>query len=270
MKILHFSDIHTGGRLSSIKSLFDKRVIGTINYKLRRKHHVKWNRLENALAVVEKEKPDVVINTGDLTSVSEPAEFDEAMERLQRLTDNSSFTFLNVPGNHDYYVNRPEILAYRNKTYNSLNRGLYPIEEFPQKVETENIIFIMVDESRPNGGTNSSGHFKEKDLEKISIWIDSAMSKKVILVGHYPLRNRLGQTLAARRALENGELLYEMLEKGKISVTLCGHIHAPFSRREKSGSLEVCAGSLTIGGRMNKLEYDCSTEEFSQSWIELN
>ena len=268
MKIIHFSDIHTGGRFS-MGALFDKRVIGTVNYHLTRRKHVIWDRLKRAIQIIEKEKPDIVINTGDLTSVSQPAEFDEAVERLQSLTSNTNFEFLNVPGNHDYYVDRPEVLSYRNKTFNLLNREQFPIEDFPLKHETEHLIFILVDESRPNSGTQSSGYFKQDNLTKINKWIADAGNKKVILVGHYPLRTAIGEALAARRSLENGELLYALLEKGKISVNLCGHIHAAFKRVEKSGSIEVCAGSLTIGGRLNKLEFNCNTGNFSQSWIEV-
>ena len=270
MKILHFSDIHTGGKLSSVSSLFDKRIIGTLNYKLRRRHHVKWARLEKAIEIIKQEKPDYVINTGDLTSVSEKTEFDEALDRLSTITKDESFTFINVPGNHDYYVNRKDLLEYRNQSYATLNRDKFPLTEFPIRIQTENIDFILIDESRPNSGTNSSGHAKLDDIQKIKQWTSEATNKKVILVGHYPLRNRLGHTLSQRRALENGDQLYDLLEKGKISVTLCGHIHAPFTRTEKSGSMEICAGSLTIGGRMSKLEYDCEKKEFSHTWIELS
>jgi 3',5'-cyclic AMP phosphodiesterase CpdA len=269
MKILHFSDIHTGGHFSSVNALFDKRIIGTLNYKFRRKHHVKWERLERAIEIINQEKPDVVINTGDITSVSNPEEFDEALSRLKALTDNLSFTFINVPGNHDYYVNKPELLEYRNKTYDILNRGKTPLSDFPCRIQTDTTDFFMIDESRPNSGTNSSGYFKPENLEILNKWISDAKGKQTVLVGHYPLKNNLGQTLSPRRALENGELLYELLEKGKININLCGHIHAAFCREEKVGSLEICAGSLTIGGRMNKLEYDNSENKFIHSWVNL-
>jgi 3',5'-cyclic AMP phosphodiesterase CpdA len=269
MKILHFSDIHTGGKISSLKSLFDKRIIGTLNYTFRRKRHVFWDRLERAIDIINTEKPDIVINTGDITSVSEPGEFDEALDRLKAITENNDFTFLNVPGNHDYYINNNELLTYRNNSYNTLNRGKFPLEKFPCRLQTKHIDFIMIDESRPNSGTQSSGHAKMADIETITKWTEEADDKKVILVGHYPLRNRLGQALDERRALENSDLLYDLLEKGRIAINLCGHVHAAFVREEASGSKEICAGSLTIGGRMNKLEYDSSSGEFCHSWIEL-
>ncbi|NQZ58995.1 MAG: metallophosphoesterase [Lentisphaeraceae bacterium] len=267
MKILHFSDIHTGGHLTSVRGLFDKRIIGTLNYKFRRRRHVHWSRLEKAIEVIELEKPDVVINTGDITSVSEPAEFQEALERLRPLTENKSFDFLNVPGNHDYYVNDPQCLRSRNSTYNELNRGNFPLETFPCRFEKKGVVFIMIDESKPNSGTQSMGRFKLDDLAKIKTWIDEAGEKPVILVGHYPLRDKMGQHLSHRRSLENGEELFLLLENGRININLCGHIHAAFLRVEKSKSWEVCAGSLTIGGRMNKLEYNDKTKEFSHSWI---
>jgi len=137
------------------------------------------------------------------------------------------------------------------------------------KIELEHFTFILIDESRPNKGTNSSGELKKEDFQKIKEWTENANSKPIILVGHYPLKNKLGEPLPQRRALENAELLTSLLEKGKISVNLCGHIHSAFKREEQSGSIEICAGSLTIGGRMNKLEFNSETNSFSQSWIEL-
>jgi len=269
MKIIHFSDIHTGGYLRTLGALFDKRIIGTINYKLRRRKHVNWQYLTKALEIIELEKPDYVINTGDLTSVSEPAEFKEALERLTPIIEAKGVEFLNVPGNHDFYIHSNSATESRLQTYNLLNRNRYPLEDFPHKIETAECIFIMIDESRPNRGINSSGYLKSEDFDKVSKWSEEAQGKPVILVGHYPLKNHLGEPLARRRALENGERLADLLEKGKISVNLCGHIHAAFKREESSGSLEICAGSLTIGGKLNKLEFNQEKNLFSQSWIDL-
>ena len=269
MKIIHFSDIHTGGYIRSIGAFFDKRIIGTLNYKLRRKRHVKWNYLDKALKIIKEEKPDYVINTGDLTSVSEASEFTEALERLKPLYEDKSFEFLNVPGNHDFYIKSKKASVNRLKTYDLLNRQQFSLDDLPYKLETEKCTFILIDESRPNKGTNSSGELKLEDFKKIDNWLKKPRQKPVILIGHYPLKNKLGDPLPKRRALENAELLYSLLEKGKISVNLCGHIHSAFKREEQSGSLEICAGSLTIGGKMNKLEFNSETNSFSQSWIEL-
>lgn len=268
MKLLHFSDIHTGGYLRSIGALFDKRIIGTINYKLRRRKHVNWTYLEKAIEVIEAEKPDFVINTGDLTSVSEPSEFQESIERLKPIIESENFEFFNVPGNHDFYIHSDSATSSRISTYNILNRQKYPLTDFPHKIDTEECTFILIDESRPNRGVNSSGFLKMEDFDKVKEWCTNA-TKPIILIGHYPLKNHLGEPLAKRRALENGERLTDLLEKGKISVNLCGHIHAAFKREEQSGSLEICAGSLTIGGKLNKLEFNSEDNSFSQSWIDL-
>ena len=269
MKIIHFSDIHTGGHLSTYRALFDKRIIGTINYRLRRKKHIHWEYLSRAIEVIKKERPDYVINTGDLTSVSSLGEFTEAKDRLVPLVNDSSFEFINVPGNHDYYVKNKQSFTARNSTYNFLNRQKFVLEDLPLKLERDEAIFILADESRPNSGTKSSGIIYQKDIEKIQQWLEQPRQKPVILVGHYPLRDKLGNPLAKRRALENSEALYSMLVNEKINVTLCGHIHAAFARNEECGSMEICSGSLTIGGKLNKLEFDESTGRFTQSWIDL-
>ncbi len=269
MKILHFSDIHTGGVFRSFSALFDKRLIGTLNYKLRRRHEINWQYLDKALEIIHQEKPDIVINTGDLTSVSEPAEFIEALERLNSITGKQDFTFLNVPGNHDNYIHNPSSLKSRHETFDTLNNGTFPLSSFPHLFIKEQVVFILVDESRPNFGINSSGRIDDTTLNKVENWCDEFKDKSIILVGHYPLKNHLGEPLNSSRALENSERLRDLLEKGKIAVNLCGHIHRAFIRKEPSGSMEICAGSLTIGGKMNKLEFNQESNSFSQSWIDL-
>ena len=143
------------------------------------------------------------------------------------------------------------------------------LQKFPCRFEKKGVLFIMLDESRPNSGSRSNGYFKPNELAQVKQWIAEAGAKKVILVAHYPLRDKLGHGLSHRRSLENGDLLYELLENGQIDINLCGHIHAAFVRQEASGSREICAGSLTIGGRLNKLEFDEEKKIFKHSWIEV-
>ncbi len=182
MKIIHFSDIHTGGYIRSVGAFFDKRIIGTLNYKLRRKRHVKWEYLDKAIKIIKEEKPDYIINTGDLTSVSEASEFNEAIERLKPITDDESIEFLNVPGNHDFYIKKSSASKHRLKTYNELNRNKFSLEDLPLKIETDKCTFILVDESRPNKGTNSSGALKLQDFQKIEKWLIGTNSKPVIFI----------------------------------------------------------------------------------------
>lgn len=267
MKIIHFSDIHTGRLNLHPKALLDKRVIGGLNYTFRRKKHIRWHYFNRLLEIIKDEKPDMVICTGDFTSTSTIKEFQEVQRIMAPIIEDQNFEFLCVPGNHDYYIHDKKSFAKRSETFNYLNRGKHPIDEFPRCHESHGINFLMIDESRPNRSSQSSGILRQGDFAKIEQWISENPDKPAILIGHYPLRDYDGSPLAERRALENGENLYKLLQNGQLDLALCGHIHHPYARWEESKSAEFCAGSLTISGKANMIIYNEESKTFSQSWI---
>jgi len=90
-----------------------------------------------------------------------------------------------------------------------------------------------------------------------------------VLVGHFPVLDERGRALGRRRHLANARALHEALVDGRLDVSLCGHIHAPFVRRERTGSMEVCAGALTVFGKINIVEFGPDGSNVSQSWIDV-
>ena len=253
MKILHFSDIHTGAFSSNLSALLDKRLIGGLNYTFRRKKHIHWEFFERFLEIIKEEQPDVVISTGDFTSTSAAKEFAEVRERMSTIVSNTNFRFFCVPGNHDYYTNDKKSLQIRKETFDYLNRKQFSLDQLPLRLEIDGVHFILIDQSKPNTLSQSSGILRDQDFEKIESWISEKKESPAIIVGHYPMRDAKGIKLEERRALENGDKLYTLLQSGQVDLALCGHIHHPFARWEDSGSAELCAGSLTIGGKVNKI-----------------
>ena len=53
-------------------------------------------------------------------------------------------------------------------------------------------------------------------------------------------------------------------------MAFCGHIHKPFVRWESAGSVELCAGSLTISGLFNRIEYDLRANRLAHEWIDVD
>lgn len=268
MKILHFSDIHAGSWPSTFFAHFDKRLLGGMNYTFRRRKHVKWERLQSLYKYIEREKPDLVVSTGDFTSISDPKEFAQAREAIAPLVNSTDFDFVTVPGNHDFYSHDKRSVKAREDFFSWANKGRFPLGQYPHLWEHGGVQFLLLDQSRPNSMKESSGAFSLETADKAEALLDSVTEQKVILLGHYPLAGKFNEAFEKRRSLDNADILKRWLELGKIDLAFCGHVHTAFRREESCGSMEICAGSMTIGGKISKVEYDSRTEKFTQSWLD--
>jgi 3',5'-cyclic AMP phosphodiesterase CpdA len=109
--LAHLSDPHLSPLPQpGLTELFGKRLVGYVNWKLRRsKHHD-----AAALAAIEgdlrAQKPNHIAVLGDLINLCLPAEYPPATAFLARLGSPQDVTL--VPGNHDSYV-RSQALTYR-------------------------------------------------------------------------------------------------------------------------------------------------------------
>ncbi len=271
MRIVHFSDIHAGGWLQDFSGYFDKRLLGAFNYLLRRKYHHDWNLVATAISKIKLLAPDIVICTGDFTSISEPIEFLRAKDALAPLVEDTNFDFLYVPGNHDYYVKRPSCVAALYETFNTVNRGKFDLDDLPISYEFKDVSFVLVNEAAPVNLFKSTGIIDTKSHAWLtSLFRDSNVNRKmVILVAHFPIFDKKGELLSFRRRCENNKILQLALREKKIDISLCGHIHSHFSRWEENGSAEFCAGSLTYTGYLNLIDIDVSQNLISQEWINV-
>jgi len=272
MRVVHFSDIHLGCWSRAFSSLFDKRLLGQANYVLRRRHQIHTEYLTRALMRVKMLAPELVICTGDLTCVSSPEEFALARQALEELFHGTSLEFIVVPGNHDAYVRNRACAEALDMTVRSLNRGGPALGDLPVCIDRKGLRFILVNEACPTSWVSSAGCVGEQSLDLISGWLDAPRGEKEkrVLVGHFPLLDSEGRPLSWRRRLRNSDVLRDALLDGRIDVSLCGHIHAPFRRDEACGSMEICAGSVTVNGLINVLDYSPHSGKFTQHWEDVS
>ncbi len=271
MRIVHFSDIHAGGWLQDFSGYFDKRLLGAFNYLLRRKRHHDWSLVSAAVSKIKLLAPDIVICTGDFTSISEPNEFLRAKDALAPLVEDADFEFLYVPGNHDYYVKKPSCVSALYETFSAVNRGKFDLDDLPIHYEFKDVSFILLNEAAPVNLFKSTGIVDARSQTWLtSLFHDgNAAGKMVILVAHFPIFDKNGDSLSFRRRCENNKILQSALREKKIDISLCGHIHSHFSRWEENGSVEFCAGSLTYTGYLNLIDIDLSRNRISQEWINV-
>lgn len=244
-----------------------------MNYVLRRRRFHHWRYVDAAVRTIRNLVPDVVICTGDLTNIGDPAEFDKACTALRPLVDDERFELLYVPGNHDNYVANRSCRTALETAFQYMNRGRWEMVDLPLATVVGPVRFLLVNQTHPAPVYASYGTIDEKTLRwfKEDILEDPGVLKTNVLVGHFPLFNRNGQELPARRRCRGNRVFQDALRKNFISLSLCGHIHQSFVRTEPNGSMEICAGSLTLQGRLNVIELcgDHPEVVMAQEWHDV-
>ncbi|MBT3375695.1 MAG: metallophosphoesterase [Lentisphaerae bacterium] len=272
MRIAHISDIHVGLPPDGMKSLVDKRILGTLNFLLRRRRKIHLDWLAGAVDRLQALQPDWIVCTGDLTSVSSPLEFALAEGFMAPLLELCPERFLYVPGNHDVYVSDRRCEKALAHAFSYLNSQRWDLTDLPVEFSHGETRFFVVQECLPTNWFLSSGRVPEEAVDTLLGWLDQPRQpgEKRVLVGHFPLLDGHGRALGRRRRLANAEGLRQALADGRLDVSLCGHIHSPFTRREESGSLEVCAGALTVAGKINLVEIAPNEGNVSQTWFDIS
>ncbi len=274
MRIVHFSDIHFGLWPERFWSaLLDKRVLGLVNYFLRRRGRMHRDYLERALSLIETLDPQMVVCTGDVASIGSRREFKAAARALDPLTQNPRRRFVYVPGNHDNYVRSRHCQRAFRETFARLNGGRWQWSDLPLVETVGSLEFMVCDECRPTNIFLSSGFFSNRSAEVFRNWLarPRPAGRRRILIGHYPTRDQAGRPLSWRRRLNGGEIVRRALTEGLLDASLCGHIHDPFCHREDNGAVEVCAGALTVKGKLNVLDLPADGRSaIRQRWLSVD
>ena len=270
MRIVHFSDIHAWSGISDYRALFDKRLFGSFNYCLRRRYRHRWELVERAVERIRLLSPDIVICTGDLATISEAKEFEQALNSLTGLVDDHRFELIYVPGNHDYYVNSDQCRESLARAFYFLNREKLRLTDLPVALCIQHVTYYLINEAVPAGLFSSAGVIDEATQSWLLKTLDDADGdERAFLVHHYPLFDARGKQLSRRRHCRNNGFLQSAFRAGRIRFSLCGHIHNHFARWDGAGSVEFCAGSLTQTGKLNLIDYNRSEGRIVQRWVDV-
>jgi len=272
MRIAHFSDIHVGRWPEERSAYFDKRLLGSLNYSLRRRRQFDRRLLPRVLQQLNLLAPDWVVCTGDLTSIGTRAEFTEALDGLVPIISSGPSRLIYVPGNHDAYVPRASCRVALEETFDALNAGRWSLSDLPQEVRLRGLRLFVVNECSPTNCFMSSGSLSGRSAERLRAWLAEPREacERRVLIGHFPCRDGDGRPLGWRRGLKGWRLVDEALSEGRLDASLCGHEHRPFLRREENGAMEICAGSVTVHGRLNVLDYCPASGRLSQFWVDVS
>ena len=262
VKIIHFSDSHAGGPAEDLLAYLDKRWVGVFNYKFRRQFQHNQDRMRQAVDYILQTKPDVAVCTGDLTSTGQPGEFAVAKEILAPLRD-SNIPLIYVPGNHDYYVHRRKCVAAMKEMVEYLTKGAYSFDSMPLTLQYGGIDFIIVNESWPSNLLSSCGYLKKATAAFVKTFCAADQQRPRIIVGHYPLIEDHPWRRVRHRLWGQKEIV-ELLQQKAIDISLCGHVHKPYTVLDETGRGEICAGSITRNDVVSELCFDERSSTFSQ------
>ncbi|MCH2174546.1 MAG: metallophosphoesterase [Lentisphaeria bacterium] len=270
MRIAHFSDIHAFVHDFQATAFFDKRLLGTFNHFFRRSKDHHWDRVHNGVAKIKCMEPDIVIFTGDLATLSSPKEFDLACQALKPLVEDTSFEFLIVPGNHDFYVHSQKCIDALEKSIYYLSRNRWKLYDFPMKFPYMKCEFFLLNQANPAPPWASNGYLDAQSISFVENELENNSDNIKVLVSHYPLYDQSGMELNWRRKCKGNDILLNAFDHEFFRLALCGHIHSPFVRPLTAKACEICAGSLNFNGVFNFMDLNILDGSLNQQWIFLD
>ncbi|WP_088310456.1 metallophosphoesterase family protein [Novosphingobium sp. B 225] len=209
-------------------------------------------------AEVARERPALVICTGDLTMRGSAREFAAAQDWLGALAAPVVLT----PGNHDvpYYHHMLRRLIHPYDRYRALAADL-PVARLPDGVAVVSLKTIARAQFRLNW---SKGRVSTRDLDRALQGLSHQAEKRLRMVaGHHPL---VDADTESRGSTRGGKAALAALARAGAQVVLSGHVHDPFDMTlELDGQSIRLVGAGTLSQRLrisapsfNRLVWDGS------------
>lgn len=258
MRILHFSDPHIPTPLHRVplSKWLSKRALGATNLFFGRSRLFAdaSEKLGELARFAKDHKTDLIICTGDYTPLGLTHEYEEAVRAVRPLM-NAPHGYINVPGNHDYYLAD----TLRNNSF-ATYFGETLISDMPQyqvdgpwplvKLVGDNVAVIAVNSSRPNPQPwRSSGKIPQKQLEVLAQLAEDVRISRcsVFIITHYAPLLADGSPDSRLHGLTNAQDFLDSCALFSEATILCGHVHRCYHVRvPKTRQSIFCAGSATI------------------------
>ena len=226
--------------------LLSKRVLGQMNLWMNRRRRFNVDLIDQLVAKVAGENPDVLLCTGDLTTTSLEAEFESVVKRFGPLFAKQP-TYI-VPGNHDRYT-------FGSARGRVLERylGEYVSASWPHHhVLDEGLELIGLDASKPTW-FYAGNALPDEQLERLGeLLAGMAEGSRAIVMLHYPIGTPTGYERESKNhGLQNPDDLIGVLrDSGREILYLNGHVHVPWCWRldEAPNVVAVNAGSPLYKG----------------------
>ncbi len=223
VKIAHLSDIH----LSPLppvrgKDLLSKRITGFINWKLKRAKHMQSDTLEQLIAHLKTQKPDISAITGDLVNLSLETEFKQAALWLQNLATPEKACV--IPGNHDAYL-KDSLEKFQLYMGDYAKGEMIDAQSFPFVRRVKHVALIACSSSVPTAPFMAYGKFDAEQAKRLSKSLDALKRAgyfRIVLI-HHPVIGRAANGF--RKGLHDADLFCDVIANHGAELVLHGHTH---------------------------------------------
>lgn len=224
MRIVFIGDIHVFRLLHAPWDLAGKAIAGQANVWLRRRRVFDLRLLAPVLARIDALHPDLVLLSGDLTSISARREFDRAALYLKPLLGR--YRAIGIPGNHDRYTFAATMTRRMERTF----PGLVP-ESFPDLRPLGGRWKLLCIDSAVPRVTSSRGRVGARQLRKVrDIFAATDPGDGLLILCHYTLGKPPGLPEApdSHRLEDEDGLLNVLAECPCRTIFVHGHVHRPW------------------------------------------
>jgi len=234
----HLSDPHLSD-LSQVRvnQLLGKRALGYLSWRRKRRFEHRSEVLSAVGADLQRLAPDHTVVTGDLTHISLPHEFEQALRWLESLGSHHRVTV--IPGNHDAYVEVPwRVGCGQWEDYLQGDDGGQGPDLFPSIRHRGPVAFIGCNSALPVGplfAKGTLGHHQRERLQRAIEALDSQHRIRVLLIHHPPVPGEEKW----RKRLTDAPALCAMLRETPVDLVLHGHRHRALASAIPGTSIPV-------------------------------
>ncbi len=248
MKILHFGDIHFWHKQLDLSDcLYPKRWLGVVNLSLRRYRKFPPELAHRIAKEVSESDADVVVFSGDMSTMSLNADFDVAAKAFAPIHEKWGDRFFVIPGNHDRYT-PGSVKQQRYEQYFP-----YGVLDGPDRLVTrrdldDNLTLVGVDCSEPFA-IRSNGIVRERTALALDAVLQAANDdgRTVILVGHFPYDTPPDQQETWSHGLLQADRLSHVIATHNPIAYLHGHKHARWAITPDSTPNTLCINCGSAG-----------------------
>jgi len=222
-RVAHISDLHIPP-LPHLRprELLGKRLLGLYSWRHKWRGEHRSEVLAALRDLLDKQQPDHICVTGDLTFTGHPAELDAAARWLEALAESRRISL--VPGNHDVFM-ADAVVPVRER-WAQWMRDDDGEQRFPYLHRRGPLDIIGLSSAVPTPPAVTRGRLGEVQLAAVEALLStlSAQRRPRLLLLHHPPHEGAARS---RKALADRVELRQVLACVPVSLVLHGHLHRP-------------------------------------------